>query len=470
MKYKFLKYSTPFVLIILMLNSCGVVNKKYVTPDVEYTKTYRDIEVQDTTSIATLAWKAIITDSILQGLIEEGLQNNLDLKTAIENINQAQASLTEAKLAFLPSLEGSAQVSKSKTSEASLNFGSTDGINLNTTSYLGQLSSSWELDVWGKLRSNKRSVLASFLKTKAATKAIQTQLISDISISYYNLLALDKQLKITQETLKNRIVDQETMKFLKESAVVNGAAVVQSEASRYEIEASIPDIELSIQQQENALSILLGRASGYVERSSLEKQTAFSELKIGLPASLLRNRPDIRASEMEFRSAFEDVNIAKTYFYPSLTITASGGLSSLNIVSFFDNSVFYNLIGGLTQPIFSNGENKARLKINQSVQQQAYYNYKSTWLTAGEEISNALFQYKKAKEKQESRSKQIAALEKSVEFTQALIKYTSTTNYTDVLTTQNSLLAAQLDAVSDKQQELQAVIKLYRALGGGWLN
>lgn len=470
MKYSILKNIVPLAITLLMLNSCGVVNKNYLTPDAAFSERYRDTVIQDTTSIATLHWKEIISDSILQGLIKEGLDNNLDLRTALENINQAQASLEQAKLSFLPSLEGSAQVGRSKTSQASLNSGSVDGINLNTNSYLGQLSSSWEIDVWGKLRSNKQSVLASFLKTEAAARAVQTQLISDITVAYYNLLALDAQLAITQKTLQNRIGDQETMKLLKESAIVDGAAVVQSEASRYEIEASIPDIELSIQQEENALSILLGRVPGAIERSSLEEQTAYSDLKIGLPASLLRHRPDIQEAEMAFKGAFEDVNVAKTYFYPSLTITANGGFSSLSLTDFFDNSLFYNLFGGLTQPIFANGENKARLKISESLQQQAFYDYKATWLNAGGEISNALFLYKKAKEKQESRLHQIAALEKSVEFTEALLEYSSSTNYTDVLTTKNNLLSAQLDSVNDKQQELQAVVQLYRALGGGWLN
>lgn len=467
MKFTSTKYIVPIAMALLLLGSCGVVNKRYTTPDIAFSENYRDTLVQDSTSMATLPWKEMISDTILQGLIEEGLQNNLDLKTALENIKQAQASLAQAKLSFFPSLEGSAQVTRSKTSEAALNFGGVSGINLNTTTYTGQLGSSWELDVWGKLRSNKRSALASFLKTEAAARAVQTQLISDIAQSYYSLLALDAQLAITQKTLENRIKDQETMKFLKESGVVDGAAVVQSEASRYDIEASIKDLEISILQEENALSILLGRNPGAIERSTLAEQKAYADLKIGLPASLLRNRPDIQEAEMAFREAFEDVNLAKTYFYPSLTLTANGGLSSLSMDDFFDHSVFYNLIGGLAQPIFANGENKARLKINQSVQQQAFYDYKSAWLSAGGEISDALFLYKKAKEKQESRTRQIAALEKAVEFTQALLEYSSTTNYTDVLTAQNSLLAAQLDGVSAKLQELQAIIQLYRALGGG---
>ncbi|WP_238988329.1 TolC family protein [Aureibaculum marinum] len=202
----------------------------------------------------------------------------------------------------------------------------------------------------------------------------------------------------------------------------------------------------------------------------MNKQVAYSNLKIGFPASLLRNQLDIQEAELVFRSSFEDVNLAKIYFYPSLTITTNGGISSLSLSDFFDNSVFYNLIGGLTQPIFANGANKATLKINKSMQQQSFYDYKAAWLNAGSEVSNALYSYNKTKEKQDSRAHQIAALEKSVEFTEALLEYSSSTNYTDVLTTKNSLLSAQLEGVEDKKEELQAIIELYRALGGGWQN
>lgn len=148
MTFKSLKYIIQIAVLVFVLNSCGVVNKKYVTPDIEHAESYRDTIIQDTTTIANLPWKALISDSILQNLIEEGLQNNLDLKVAIENINQAKASLTEARLQFLPSLEGSAQITRSRSSETTSNLGSESSINVNTTSYLGQLSSSWELDVW----------------------------------------------------------------------------------------------------------------------------------------------------------------------------------------------------------------------------------------------------------------------------------------------------------------------------------
>ncbi|SFU76167.1 efflux transporter, outer membrane factor (OMF) lipoprotein, NodT family [Pustulibacterium marinum] len=461
-----ISYSLAVIGCMLLLHSCGIT-KKYETPDAEVGTQYRDTLVTDSTTLADIPWKEMISDTILQQLIEEGLAHNLDLKVAVENINQAEATLQQARLSLLPSLSAEPSVTFTRTSQAALNFGGAN-VNLKTKTFKAQLASSWEIDVWGKLRSSKRSALAAFLETEAAARAVKTQLISDIAVSYYTLLAYDEDLRINKETLANRKDDQETMKLLKESAVVDGAAVVQSEASRYEIEASIPDIELSIREQENALSILLGRSPGTIERSTLEEQIPYTDLKVGFQSDLLRNRPDIQEAEFAFRSAFEDVKMAKAYFYPSLTITANGGLSSLTIEDFFNKSIFYTIVGGLTQPIFANGENKARLKTNESLQRHAFYNYRTAWLTAAEEVSNNLYMYQKAVQKHEAREKQLTALEKSVDFTESLLEYTSSTNYTDVLTTKQSLLSAQVNSISDKLQELQAVIQLYRALGGGW--
>ena len=258
------------------------------------------------------------------------------------------------------------------------------------------------------------------------------------------------------------------MKELKKGAVVNGAAVVQSEANRYAAEVSIPDIKRSIRETENALDILLSRPPGAITRSTLTDQKVTAELQTGIPTQLLTNRPDVQQSEYAFRAAFENTNLARTYFYPSFTITASGGLSSLTLKDFFTKSIFYNAAAGLTQPIFNQGINKARLRTAQAQQQEALNSFQKTLLVAGQEVSNALYAHETAVEKQDSRSKQIIALQKSVDYTQELLRYSSATNYTDVLTSEQNLLAAQLSGVSDKLQELQAIVNLYRALGGGW--
>ncbi|WP_439698046.1 efflux transporter outer membrane subunit [Mucilaginibacter sp. AW1-7] len=461
------KYILPFTLLFGVVLSCKVT-KTYNRPDIGTTGLYRDGQTNDTTTIAAMPWQKIFADTILRSLIQEGLNNNLDLKTAVQRILEAQATLQQSKAAFYPSLSGNASVTRSKQSSAGLNYPAGTIVNTLTTTYQAGLTTSWEADVWGKLSSTKRAALATFLQTDAAKRAVQTQLIADIANNYFTLLALDKQLEITLETLKNRIKDVETMKELKAGAVVNGAAVVQSEANRYAAEVSIPDLKRSIRETENALDILLSRPPGAVNRGSLATQNMATELQAGIPTQLLTNRPDVQQSEYAFRAAFENTNVAKTYFYPSFTITASGGLSTLQLKDFFVNSIFYNIAAGLTQPIFNQGLNKARLRTAQAQQQEALNSFQKTLLVAGQEVSNALYAHQTALEKQDARSKQIIALQKSVEYTQELLRYSSATNYTDVLTSEQNLLAAQLSGVNDKLQELQSVVNLYRALGGGW--
>jgi len=465
-----LKYNRQLLALLVagtLFSACSVT-KTYKSPELKTEGLYRDHQQTDFTTLADMPWQSLFSDEKLKSLIQQGLDQNNDLKNAIQNIVQAQATLQQTKLAFLPTLSANADVTRSKQSLAALNFPAGININTLTSTYKLYLSTSWEADIWGKLSSAKRSALASYLGTDAARKAVQTQLISDIATNYYSLLSLDKQLKITEETLKSRIASVETMKELKAGAIVTGAAVVQSEASRYATEVTIPDLKRSIRETENALNILLGQSPGTIVRGTLDEQVTPTSLSAGFPSQLLQNRPDVQQAELNFRAAFENTNLARTYFYPSLTLTASGGLSSLQLKDFFDQSVFYNLVGGLVQPIFNQGLNKARLKTNQSLQLQAMNTFQQTLLVAGQEVSNSLYAYQTALEKQESRSKQIAALTKSVDYTQELLRFTSATNYTDVLTSEQSLLAAQLSGVSDQLQKLQAVVTLYRALGGGW--
>lgn len=462
--------SNKYILLLItaaLLSACSVT-KKYERPAaVQTEKLFRDQAAADSATIADLPWQTVFKDAKLNALIQKGLDQNINLKNAIENIVQARATLRKSKFAYYPTLNLDANVTRTKQSEAALNFGGAS-INTLTTTYKLGLSTSWEADIWGKLSSSKRAAFASYLATDAAKQAVQTQLIADIANNYFLLLSLDKQLEITRETLESRIKNVETIKELKEGAIVTGAAVVQSEANRYAAEVLIPDLKQSIRETENALNILMGQAPGPIERGTLEDQAVPDNIAIGLPSQLLQNRPDVRQAEFNFRAAFETTNLARTYFYPSLTLTASGGFSNLELKDFFSNSVFYSLVGGLTQPLFNQGANKARLTTAQSQQLQALNNFQQSLLVAGQEVSNALYSYQMAVEKQDSRARQIESLAKAVDYTQQLLEYSSATNYTDVLTSEQNLLAAQLSGVNDNLQKLQALVDLYRALGGGW--
>jgi len=446
---------------MLLFSACRVT-KTYERPDVKTDSLYRDLAAADTATIASLPYDEVFSDPILQRLIEEGLQQNNDLKTAIAAMEEALASFKQSKAAFLPSLAIDASVTESKPTAVMVAIGS-------YTQYQLQATTSWEADIWGKLKSSKKAMYASLLKSDAARKTVLTQLIADIANSYYALMAYDNQLAITEETLKNRVEDVKTMKALKAGDVVTGADLVQSEANRYAASLAIPDLLVSIRATENALCVLLGRPPGKVERSKLQDQKTIADLAIGVPTQLLANRPDVQDAEYGLIAAFETTNIARTNFYPALTLTGSGGLSRTALTNFFSaSSTFFSIVGGLAQPIFAQGANKAQLRTAAAQQKQALYLFEQSLLNAGSEVSNALFTYQMAKRKTDDRKSQLNALTKAVSFTKQLLQYSSATNYTDVLTAEQNLLTAKLSGVNDKLQEFQSVVELYRALGGGW--
>ncbi|RFS19365.1 TolC family protein [Chitinophaga silvatica] len=454
------KKNTAFIVIAVCFASCHIM-KPYTSPGIKETNLYRDINTTDTNTIATLHWKDIFTDTLLQQLIEKGIQNNLDLKAAWSRMRQAEASYKQSRLILYPAVNGTATATIA---------GASNSINTNKSvtpqQYTIEATANWEADIWGKLRSTRDANLALFLQANANARAVQTALVASIASNYYTLLALDQQLSITEQTVISWQATVEVMKALKIADVVTSAAVVQSEASRYAAEVTIPDLKQSIRETENELSLLLGIPSTAIERDSINNQVPIMLLKTGIPAQLLANRPDVQAAEYNLRYYFKLTNVARAYFYPSVTIGATGGLTAYQSIT-GPASWISNLTGGLLQPIFNQGQNIARLKIAQEQQQQAALNFQSTVLTAGQEVSNALYTYQTALEKGNSRRLQLLNLNKSVEYTQELVRY-GFANYTEVLNAQQSLLLAQLQQVNDKLQQLNAIVFLYRALGGGW--
>ena len=450
---------------ILFVTSC--VTTRYERPEMTTANLYRNTASADTTSMADLEWKKLFSDPVLQDLIEKGLANNLNLKQAIERINISQAYFQQSKLAFLPTLQLDVNSTDAKQSERAVN--APPGLlKLTTHTNRIQLGTSWEADIWGKLRSAKRGAVASMLQSDATKRAVQTQLIADIANTYYSLLALDKQLRITQETIALRKKEVETLMALQESGKVTSAEVLQSQANQYAAEVMVPELQNQIWQAENNLNYLLARGPETIARGSLDEQVIYTDLRLGVSSQLLKNRPDVQAAEYAFIAAFENTNVAKTYFYPSLTLTANGGFASFKIQELFSQSIFYNIIGGLTQPIFNKGQNKARLRTAKADQQIAFYQFQDAVLKSGMEVSNALFAYQNATERETIRKKQIESLATAVENTQELLSNRNETNYTDVLSSEQNLIAAQMNGINDKLDQLQSVVNLYRALGGGW--
>jgi NodT family efflux transporter outer membrane factor (OMF) lipoprotein len=455
------KIILPFFLMAsLVFQSCKVTRQYQNPQGVVSDSLFRAVQVPDTATMAMLPWQQLFRPK-LQALIAEGIRNNFDLKIAQARTDAAQASFLQSKLALLPSLNANANAAVQQS--ADVQGGGSSPI------YQLYANAAWQADIWGKLKSAKRAQRAVLLQSEAYKRYVQTQLIAQIASNYYLLESYDAQLKLTLKTIELRKEDVAAMRQLKESDVVTGAAVVQSEANQYSVEITVPDLQQNIRETENALCMLLGRNPGNIDRDSLSEENIVTGLATGVPAQLLANRPDIQEAQYQLQTAFELTNAARTYFYPSLNITAQAGFYN-NMLSDFFNPVNFlaNIIGGLTQPIFNNGANKQRLAVATAQQEESLQAYKKAWLAAGQEVSNALFQYQAGKEKTTIREKQIASLQKSVEYTQALLRYTSNTNYTDVLTSEQSLLSAQLGSISDKLQQLQAVVSLYVSLGGGW--
>jgi multidrug efflux system outer membrane protein len=453
-----------------VMQSCFVA-KKYNRPELKTENLYRtEVVSNDTTSLANVAWDAVFTDPLLQAYIKKGLKNNLDIRIAMQNIQAAEASMKQGKAGYFPTLSTGADWTHQEISKNSQlgNLISRGGGATNLDQYQLTGNLSWEADIWGKIRSNKRAANAAFLQTTAVKQVIKTQLISAIATSYFQLLAVDAQIRVAKETLINRDESVTTIIALKKAGIVTEVGVKQTEAQKYATEIIIADLKNSVIILENTLSTLLAEPSAKIKRSTFESQNMQPTITLGVPANLLRNRPDIIAAEYNLITNFEMTNVAKSSFYPSLRVTANGGLQSIDLKEWFSaNSLFANVITGLTQPLFNQRQVKTKFEIAKVNQEKAYLQFEQTLLTAGKEVSDALAQYNNETYKITIRKKQADALIKASNYSEELLAY-GLANYLEVLTAKDAALNAQLSLVDNKLQQYKAVIQLYRALGGGW--
>lgn len=453
----------------LSVQSCFVA-KDYARPqDLGLEQKYRtDMVAQDSLSMANLSWKEIFSDPILVKHIETGLNNNLDIRIALENINAAAAYVKMGKAGYFPTLNGNASYTHS-TQSLNTQFGQLAG---GERQYLDQYditgSLSWEADIWGKIRSNKRAYQATYLQSVAAHQAVKSNLVASIASTYFQLLSLDEQKRITLETIANREQSLETIKLLKDAGNVTEVAVKQTEAQLYNAQALLLDLDNSIELMENSFNILLGEEPKKIERSTLAQQKVDVKLATGLPIELLSNRPDVMAAEYNLINAFELTNAARSAFYPSLKLSANGGLQSIDFDKLFSaNSLFGSLVGSLTQPIFNGRQIKTNYEVKKAQQETALLNYKKSILTASKEVADALKTYQTNEEKVTYKQKEYEALAEAITFSEELQVY-GMANYLEVLTAKTNALSAQLSVVNTEYARLNALVQLYRALGGGW--
>ncbi len=443
--------------LAIVTSSCNIY-KKYELPQDgivgEYTQAVN--EPVDSSALGNLAWEEVFTDPILQNYIRQALDNNLDLQNAKLNVDIAHAQLQGAKLSYFPSLTFAPNGSGSSLGGSKMSWG-----------YQLPLSLNWEVDILGRLTNNKRKAKAQLLQSEAYQQAVRSQIIGGVANTYYALVSLNKQLSIYRETAEAWKELVQVMKDMKEAGRFNEVSVVQSKANYHSVLAAIPNIEKSINELNNTMSLLLNTKRQIWAVDSESMISIPDGLDENVPMSYLAQRPDVRAAEQSFAMAYYATNMARSNFYPSVTLSATGGYGTLVGSSIIDPAKWLvNLAGQLTMPIFARGQNIANLKATKAQQQQSLNNFQSTLISAGNEVSNALVTIAKDKEAGINLNLQMQNLKKAVEYNQDLLTL-GTTTYLEVLTAQQALLQSQIQVVSNKLSINQAAIHLYQALGGG---
>lgn len=463
-----LKGTALSVLTAVVLTSCHVRKEYERHAAVVDEKLFRtDMLPQDSTSTANVSWKEIFTDPVLQKHISKALENNLDIRIALQNITSAEAYLRQSKAAYQPTLSVGPGYTF-QTQSLNTQFGQIIGERRYVNQFDITGSFAWEADLWGKLKAQEKAQLATYLGNVSAHQAVKSNLVASIASGYFQLLTLDNQKKIINKTIKIREDNLETTKALKEAGTLTEVAVQQSQALVYNAKSLLIDIDTQIQQLENTISLLMGEPSQAIERSTLESQSLPENFALGYPANLLANRPDVMQAEYNLMNAFELTNSAKAQFYPTLKLTGSAGLQSVDIDHLFSvNSLFASLIGGLAQPILNKRQIRTNYEVSLANKETAYLNFRKTVLTAGKEVSDAIKVFSAQDSFIDLKEKELDSYKKSVDYSQELVNY-GMANYLEVLTANVNALNAELNISNAQYSKMKAAVDLYKALGGGW--
>ncbi len=438
----------------LMLTSCGTYKKFQSVTDVPDNLFGTENQAPDTTTIASFKWQEFFADPFLRSLIDTALIQNTDYQVAKLRTEQAMASLRAAKLAYFPSLNVGADGNMSRY----------DG--LTTKTYNVGLTASWEIDIFGRLTAAKRGMAAAAVSMQEQAQAVKTQLIASVANSYYSLLMLDRQIEIARATLENWEETIRVMELLKSAGRANEAGILQTRANKTGLEADIVAMEKSRKEIENALCSLLALTPHAITRGNISDVTLPDNLSTGLPVQLLANRPDIRAAEMELARTHYAVGEARASFYPALTLGGTLGFTNNGGVVVNPGQWLLNAVGQIVQPIFNRGQLKANYKIAEADREIALLQFNQAVIDAGNEVNDALSAISTARERMSLVKQQIGLLDEAVTKTELLMRH-SPTNYLEVLTAQQALLAAQQAEVEAVYNEIAGIISLYHALGGG---
>lgn len=438
----------------IMLSSCGAYKKYQPVTAVDENLYGIESPGLDTTSIANIDWREMFTDKYLQSLIDSALVHNTDYQVAQLRTEQTMALLGAARLAYFPSINLGADGSVSKY----------DGLTSKTCN-IGA-NASWEVDIFGRLTAAKRGAAAAAVSASERAQAVKTQLVATVATSYYSLMMLDRQIEIADTALANWTESIRVMELLKDAGRANEPGILQAKANKAGLQADIAAMKKSRKEIENSLCAILGMTPCDIVRGSFENISFTDNFSTGLPVQLLANRPDVRAAEMELTRTHYGVGEARASFYPSLTLGGTVGFTNNGGVIVNPGQWLLNAVGQLVQPIFNRGQLRANYKIAEAERKIALLNFNQLLIDAGKEVNNALNDISSARDRLGYVREQTGLLEDAVAKTELLMRH-SPTNYLEVLTAQQSLLAAQQLEVQCRYDEIAGIITLYHALGGG---
>jgi multidrug efflux system outer membrane protein len=473
-KYKYIIVAL-FVTTYLLVSSCKTPQNSLENNTKKLPESYGN--TTDTVSSATINWKTFYSDKYLVKLIDTALVKNYDVLISLQKIKAAQSDVLFSKGALLPTVSGIANASARRfglytmdgAGNATTDITPGKLIPVNLPDYLVGLQTSWEVDVFGKLKNQKKAAVSRVLSSEAMKNLVTTNLIAEIANSYYELIALDQFIAIIDKNIAIQENALEMVIVMKEAAASNELAVKQFKAQLLNIKAMKVELQQQITEIENKINFLIG---SYPQK--IERQTSFtasklpSEIQFGVPSALLQNRPDIKMAEFELIASKADVKSAKAQFYPSLTITGGMGYQAFKPNLLFNpQSVAFNLIGGLTAPLLNRSAIKASFNKANAYQVEILYSYQSTILNAYLEVNTEMIRITNLKELLKLKTEETKELNNSIEIASDLFRF-GRANYLEVLTVQQNALQAELDLIESQKQQFKTIVNVYKALGGGW--
>jgi outer membrane protein, multidrug efflux system len=453
-----------FILSVLLLNGC-TLGPKYKRPTVQVPDTYR-ASVPDASTAASLGdekWWTVFQDSQLQALIREALAQNYDVRIAATRVLEAQASLGITRADQFPTISGGASATNERFSQTRITPAfETSPIQVN----LGLI---WELDFWGKYRRATEAARAELLATEWGQKAVVSSLVSNVATAYFQLLELDSEMQISKSALDSRRESLRLVEIRQKGGTTSLMDVRQSEQLVYTASAAIPDLERRIEQQENLISILLGRNPGPITRGGSLLDIAIPpEVPPGLPSSLLSRRPDIQATEQELIAANARIGVAKAAYFPQITLTGLAGYQSSALTDLFTGPAgLWSFGGQLAQPIFTAGKIRSGVRLSEAQQQEAILNYQKLIQESFREVSDSLIAYRKDREYREQEALLTNAAADATHLADSRYRG-GVTSYLEVLDSDSRYFDAQLGLSQAQLNERLALVQVYNALGGGW--